>query len=183
MLEQIYAEPPRGDGRAAAWVNVLEQGADIQGVYHGMILSTEYAARKKPGATDQAVGFFSEEMALFRAGKWDWDPALSDMAAEIRVRTKGAAIYLLKREMGRAVLERVSQLAQRPEALAQFYAHTAIRLSKRGVNFGLSQRNSGDFEFHRDWALSNPRGMIEWELLNRYHRCLNRFGGLTPAGR
>ncbi len=183
MLEQVFGEAPRGGEAVAKWVNILEQGAEIQGVYHGIILSTEYASRNKPRSTDVAVRFFSEEVAILRSGKSEWDSSLAPIALEIQNRVKAESIFFLKRELGRLVLERVSGLAGSPIALAKFYSETAVRLSKQGINFGLTQRNLGDLSFHKEWADGSSRGMIEWELLNRYHRCLNRLGGITPAGR
>lgn len=65
MQEQIFARPAKDQVAAAGWANVLGQRASIEGVYHGLILSSEYMALEKGNAADiKVLRFFGNEMAM-----------------------------------------------------------------------------------------------------------------------
>lgn len=187
MQEQIFARPVRDGSAAAGWANVLSQRASIEGVYHGIILSTEYAALENGKPSDiKALRFFGNEMALldFPAATED-DPRVKDAAARYLKDSMRWPIYTLKREMGERILREADQRKADPEKLAAWFAGIAARWAKHDVNFGLPQRNNKDEIFHFQWAKENTLGMIQWELLNRAHRILNQLGGIAinPTGK
>lgn len=87
----------------------------------------------------------------------------------------GASVFTLKRVLSDALLGVAREKQSSPEVFHRWYAEKAVYLNKMGVDFGLSERNSNELEFHRSWALRAPEGLAKWELLNRIHRILNQF--------
>lgn len=187
MQEQIYARPVTDVKAASAWANVLSQRASIEGVYHGIILSTEYVALEKGKASDiKALRFFGNEMAMldFPAAA-ESDPKVLNASARYVKDSLGWPIFTLKREMGERILREADKRKADPEKLAAWYAGVAARWAKQDINFGLPQRNNKDEVFHFNWAKENTLGMIQWELLNKAHRILNQLGGIAvnPTGK
>jgi hypothetical protein len=166
MYEQIYAK--KATVSLFSWANVLNQGGSLEGVYHGMILSTEYTNREQGKANVAAVRFFAEEVALLKNGS----------AGKIAEKAMNYPLFSLKRQLGELILTEVVAKKEDRIALANFYGTIAARWAAKGVDFGLKERNNADEEFHKDWARKNSLGMIQWELLNRVHRIFNQYGGI-----
>jgi hypothetical protein len=187
MQEQVFARPVKDPSAAAGWANVLSQRASIEGVYHGIILSTEYLALESGKPSDiKALRFFGNEMAMldFPAANED-DPRVAAASAKYLKDSMSWPIYTLKREMGERILREANKRKADADKLAAWYAGIAARWAKHDVNFGLPQRNSKDEAFHYNWAKENTLGMIQWELLNKAHRILNQLGGVAvnPTGK
>jgi hypothetical protein len=94
-------------------------------------------------------------------------------AAELARTFVGASVFTLKRVLCEAALSRIDELGGSHDQVAQWYAKLANRLAAAHVDFGLSQRNSSDSDFHFSWAMKASDERIKWEVLNRYHRYLN----------
>lgn len=187
MQEQIFARPVKDTKAASGWANVLSQRASIEGVYHGLILSTEYVSLEKGKASDiKALRFFGNEMAMldFPAATED-DPRVHAASARYVRDSMGWTIFTLKRELGERILREAEKRKTDSEKLAAWFAGIAARWAKHDINFGLPQRNNRDEVFHFNWAKENTLGMIQWELLNRAHRILNQLGGIAvnPTGK
>jgi hypothetical protein len=187
MLEQIYARPIKDKSVAAGWANVLSQRASIEGVYRGLILSSDYLALESGKPSDlKALRFFGNEMAMLDyPAATEEDSRVKDASARYVKDSMRLPIYTLKREMGDRILREANQRKADPEKLAAWYSGIATRWAKYNVNFGLPQRNQKDEAFHFKWAKENTLGMIQWELLNKAHRILNQFAGIAinPNGK
>jgi hypothetical protein len=186
MQEQIFARPIKDKNAINGWVNVLAQGGSIEGIYHGFVLSTDYAELEKAKPAEiKVLRFFGNEMALLD------HPMAAENSAEVQ---EGAAKYIkeslaqhdtvfsLKRILGERLLKESSLRKAETEKLAAWYASIVARWNKLDIPFGLPQRNDKDEVFHFEWAKKNAFGMLQWELLNREHRILNQLGGLPPIG-
>lgn len=179
MQEQIYAKPVKDRAELDKWANVLSQRGSLEGVYHGLILSTEYAQLERGKADLRAVRFFASEMAAL-----DF-PLLPDTDEQVRGAAEAYArenlatpLFTLKRVLGAKVLKESSARASDQEKLAAWYASFATRWARLNIPFGAEQRNRTDEAFYFRWAKANSLGLVQWELLNRVHRSLNHFGGL-----
>lgn len=88
----------------------------------------------------------------------------------------GSSHFTLKRILGDEVLKKLDEMKGSPADVAQWYASTVVRLGKSGVDFGVPLRNSDDFGMHQRFAETVSLDRVIWEVLNRYHRCINALG-------
>jgi hypothetical protein len=186
METQVYARTVIDPNDVAGWVNVLAQQGSIEGVYHGLVYSTDYGTLqqiKKP-ADVKALRFFSTEMALmdFPAGGRH-DNEVQAAAAKYVQDNINTSIYTLKQVLGERILKEAVKNKGNEDNLAAWYSGIVARWAKLDIPFGLAQRNNKDEVFHFNWAKTNTLGMLEWELLNREHRILNQFGGIAVEPR
>lgn len=182
MQEQIFARANSAETDINGWANVLSQRGSIEGVYHGLVLSSEYGAMEKGRPTAKAVRFFAQEMAALD------HPNSNDAVDEVRVSREKYAkenmntpLFTLKKILGEKILNETNSRKNDRVGLAAWYSSFAARWTKTGVSFGLPQRDKSDEAFHFKWANDNNLGMIQWELLNRVHRVMNAYGDITPA--
>jgi len=187
MQEQVFARPVKNQASAAEWANVLGQRASIEGVYHGIILSTEYGNLEKGKASDiKALRFFANEMAMLDfPTALETDSRVQAAASKYVKDSMGFPIFTLKRELGERILREADKRKGDEEKLAAWFAGIAARWAKQEIDFGMPQRNNKDEVFHFNWAKENTLGMVQWELLNKSHRILNQLGGIafSPAGK
>ncbi len=187
MQEQIFSRPVKDQNSASALANVLSQRASIEGVYHGIVLSTEYVALEKGQPSNvKALRFYGNEMAMLDyPAATESDPRVVSASAKYLKDSMGWPIYTLKRELGERILRESEGRKDDSEKLAAWYSGIAARWAKYEIDFGLPQRNNKDEVFHFNWAKENTLGMIQWELLNRAHRILNKLGGIatSPIGK
>lgn len=154
----------------------------MEGVYHGLILSSEYTALEKGRAPTKAVRFFAQEMAAL-----DF-PNLNDTTPEVKAAAEKYAqehlntpLFSLKKLLGEKVLKEANNRKADRDGLAAWYSSFVARWVKTGVPFGLPQRDKPEEAFHYTWAKENNLGMIQWELLNRVHRVMNAYGEVAPV--
>lgn len=187
MQEQVFARPVSDKAAANGWANVLSQKGSIEGVYHGLVLSSEYAGLERGRPSNvQALRFFGLEMALMDfPAAMESDHHIQSASARYVKESLELSIFTLKRELGERILREAEKRKDDREKLAAWYSSIAARWSKLDISFGLPLRNERDEVFHFQWAKENTLGMVEWELLNRAHRILNHLGGVTvsPSGR
>ena len=159
-----------------SWVNTLNQGASLEGVYHGLTKSNEYLAleKKSPPASAAAVKAFAEEM----------DELQQELPERFQNKEPAPAqvsIYTYKRLLGEEALKtfeiKYQDKVKDRSKLAMWYARLATRLARRQVDYGLALRNKADLNFHQTWALDaidrKSEEQLKWEILNRLHRILN----------
>jgi hypothetical protein len=178
IYEHVYARPLSDIRQFNEWMNVLSQGASIEGVYRGLTLSDQYRALERGIVSKDARAFFAAEMAYIKK-RIDTQLRQDQLEAELLKTSEKASLFSLKRVLGESLLEAVDHKKTDRAELADLYADLVIRWSIEGIDFGVQQRNSTDREFHRDWALKNSRGRIQWELLNRLHRVMNHLGKIV----
>lgn len=183
MQEQILVRPANNDQDINGWANVLSQRGSIEGVYHGFVLSAEYNSKETGKPAIKAVRFFAQEMAAFDyPNAKDGDPELTKAAEKYAVENMATPLFTMKRLLGDRILKESIARKNDKERLASWYSGFVGRWSKAGVLFGHKQRDTGTEAYHYRWALDNNLGMIQWELLNRMHRIMNNYGGLsTPS--
>jgi len=97
------------------------------------------------------------------------------LAAEMLQDFIGATPYTLKRVLSEEILKKVDELKDSRADLAHWYAGLVVHLSDANTDFGLPQRNSSDFDFHFRFAMAMSQDRVMWEVLNRYHRIINRI--------
>jgi hypothetical protein len=182
MLEQVYARPAASKEAVDNWANVFSQRGSMEGVYRGMVLSTEYAALETGRADLKALRFFAQEMsALDHPNAKDSDDEVKASAEKYAKEYMGKPLFTLKRLLGDRVIAESEARKGDKDRLATWYANFVGRWTKAGVPFGLPQRDESDEAFHFRWAKENNLGMLQWELLNRVHRVLNAYGGVAAA--
>ena len=180
MHQQVYVQPFPDLQEMLNWLNVLEQGGSVEGVYHGMVLSTQYMDKEKDAlAKDDALRFFAEESVLLSLEKQVLDTKSSAAVDQLLVKMPKTSIYTLKREMGESILKLVSAKKGDRNKLADWYADVATRWSAKKIPFGIAERNKEERSFHYQWAMDNSVELLQWELLNRTHRILNQTQGLV----
>jgi hypothetical protein len=179
MQDQIFAGKTRGSTSVNDWANVLSQRGSIEGVYRGLVLSSEYASLERGRAEMRALRFFSQEMAALD------HPNSNDGAEPVRAAREayakeymGSSLFTLKRILGDKIIQQSNIRKSDRDRLAGWYASFVGRWNKAGVSFGMPDRNRDDEAFHFRWARENSLGMIQWELLNRAHRIMNEYGGV-----
>lgn len=190
MIEQVYGRPSiKGKAEIDGWANVLSQRGSVEGVYHGLVLSTEYTALEKGKADMRALRFFASEMALLdNPSVGEQDPKIKAASTAYVQENIGTSIFTMKRLLGEKLLREAEKRKGDKEKLAAWYSGIAGRWTKLGIPFGLPERNKTDEIFHFNWAKENNLGMIEWELLNKAHRIMNSYGNIgkaaaSPAGK
>lgn len=186
MIEQVFGRRVKDKSEVEGWANVLSQRGSVEGVYHGLVLSAEYAELEKGRADVKALRFFAHEMAMLDS------PASSEQDPKIKAASEGIAranmttpLFAMKRELAEKVIREADKRKDNKDTLAAWYSAMAARWAKLGVDLGLPQRNKAEEIFHFNWAKENNLGMIQWELLNKVHRLMNSLGGVqfSPAGK
>jgi len=180
MQEQILGRPATDNAQINNWAGVLAQQGSLEGVYHGFVLSTDYAGLEKGRADLKALRFFSSEMAALEF------PLLPATDPKVITASEGYAkahmedsLFTLKRLLGERILEASVKEKGDVERLANWYAPLAAKWSKVGIPLGAEQRLRTDEAFHFRWATDNNLGLVQWELLNRAHRIMNHLGGVS----
>jgi len=181
MYEQIFLKSEQNPKDISAWINVLNQGGSIEGVYHGLILSTQYSNLERGSVSLPAIRFLGEELSWLKKPE-DTEKAekeRKELAQKIAQENIRNSLFTIKRTFGEFILQEIEKRKNDRAALSKWYAAIAVRWSNKDVNFGMNQRNKADFDFHKNWATTNSIGMIQWELLNRVHRLFNHYGGVV----
>jgi len=104
------------------------------------------------------------------------DPARRDLESlrkEYSEHFSRSSCFTLKRILGDEALRLLRHFGGDRLKQAAWYGRWAARLSGRKTDFGLPERNDPVAATHEEWALKNPVGSIQWEVLNRLHRLLN----------
>lgn len=180
MLEQVYARPAKSKEAVDNWANVFSQRGSMEGVYRGMVQSTDYAALESGRAELKALRFFAQEMAaLDHPNAADSDEVVKATAEKYAKEYMGRPLFTLKRLLGDRVIDESASRKGDKDRLATWYANFVARWAKAGISFGMPQRDKPDEAFHFKWAKENNLGMLQWELLNRVHRVLNAYGGIA----
>ncbi len=99
----------------------------------------------------------------------------SQIAEELLQDFIGATPFTLKRVMAEEILKKFDEMKDSAADMAQWYAGLVVHLSGAHTDYGLPQRNSSDFDFHSRFAKTMSIDRVKWEMLNRYHRIINRL--------
>lgn len=190
LYHQAYARPLIDKKAQAAWINVLSQGASIEGVYRGLVQNSEYEALEQGIAAEAARQFFVKEMVRIRglleawAAKTPEERTKLEQTYEAELSAKVAAIplFTLKRLLGDRWLSLMAVLGKqsRPK-LEEVVAQAASEWAALGIDLGYAERNHKDVAKHLSFAEQSSLGRIQWEVLVKIHRIMNSLGGILVA--
>lgn len=198
MFQVVLGRDMAGEEEFGRLMNVLDQGGHYEGVYNGVVYSTEYREKEKGNATVAALKTFAEVMAqLALDQKYDSlkikAPEDSDLpisnpqiappqpTPEERSQLIGLferegltkSQYTLKRRLGEELLKTIELKKEYREKLATWYGKFTVFMNGKGVDYGIQQRNVKDEYYHYKWALDADEDRLKWECLNRAHRLMN----------
>ena len=186
-------------GRA---MNALDQGGHYEALYNGVVYAEEFREKEKGVAPVGALTAFTAIMAQLSLDQ-KFDPLKIQAPDESDTGT-GAAVgppqpseadrttvkdeiereaitkstYWMKQRLGEELLKTIDLKKEYREKLASWYGHFTVALNKRGVDFGLPERNKTDEYFHYKWALDADEDRLKWECINRVERIINAGAGL-----
>lgn len=202
-IYQVVFEREPDTSEFESYLDILNQGASLEGLYNGFIHSSRYRQfeAEYKGSSDNALKIFVEELAnieiqlkhptVFNSSSAQTlampinpempphETVLEDarsnlgMEAQYNKLFSDSSYFTLKRILGDEVLKLFSERRGNRVELARWYSRSTVRLCKRNVNFGLALRNKPDEEFHYRWALTASEERMQWEILNRLHRLIN----------
>jgi hypothetical protein len=172
ILEAELPTPVEFDNEATQPLAAAGEGAappptPVSTLHADGVNVIEYGKVPEPGVTTAPT---SEPKAVASAGA---KPDIKVLADRYTKQFVGASIFTLKRVLGDEALRVVAEKKEYPEKLALWYSKWVVHMAVRGVDFGISQRNKPDEEFHYKWALTAGEDRVNWEVLNRVHRVLN----------
>jgi hypothetical protein len=200
MLKEMYLvvlrREPQDKAEFGNWVDSLNQGASIEGVYNGFVHSSVYKNLEagSGAASAGALKVFGELFSaltqiLPEAQRGDLADEHESPAGVDVVEFKGkkspapesaskkligTSLYALKRILGDEALKVVAHQSRNYRGeLAQWYSKWAVSMNAYQVDFGLALRHKPEEKFHYDWALAADDDQIRWEVLNRIHRVMN----------
>lgn len=196
MLQVVFIHEPKDRSEFGNWVDTLNQGASLEGVYNGLTHSSDYHQLEvaNEAASAEALRVFGEELANLEAElavpiQFDLHlnplpaPAASpnpNPSSNVRVLAEnyskqfvGASIFTLKKVLCDEALRVIASKSDYREKMAIWYSRWAVRMTQRNVDFGISLRNKPDEAFHYKWAVEATEDRVKWEVLNRLHRVLN----------
>ncbi len=170
MYEQIYNRKLKDPKSYISWINVLNQGASLEGVYRGLIQSTHYVdmENNRNITSTKALDFFATEVNMLENNK------TFDRIPFLKKSLRKHSLFTLKRFLGDKLLDKIALLKNKE--LNEWFADTATRWSHLGISFGHKKRNSTNRGFHYNWAKNHDRSRIQWEILQRMHRVMNHYG-------
>ena len=196
MFKVVLNRELRSDEELAKYMNVMDQGGHFEGIYNGLVYSTEYKSDEKGVATVNALKMYADLMAQItldqkfdplKIQKPDITPDVptstnSDLAppqpsaeerlSQVKLNERDGitkSLYVLKRRLGEETLKTIDLKKEYKEKLATWYGRFTVFLNKKGVDFGVPQRNRADENYHYKFALESDEDRLKWECLNRIH--------------
>jgi len=173
MIRVIWLDEPESAEMFGEWLNSLNEGASIEGIYNGLIHNQTYRRREQSSesANVEALKAFIEMMLDLQS---DLSQSMDRGALEAGFRN--LSVYGLKRILGDEALARLRRFRS-PLDLSKWYGPWAAHMTRFNVDFGLKQRNLSEADFHEQWSMQASPGSLDWEVLNRVHRVLNTMNG------
>ena len=184
-------------------MNVLDQGGHYEGVYNGIVYSSEYDSKEKGVATIPALKLFIQLMTQLSLDNL-YDPAvlkeknkekdvpssedlkkqaipseaeIQRLKAQFEKEGLTKSNYWMKKKVSEQILKTIDLKKEYREKLASWYGKFVFGLNQKGMSFGLKQRDKLDEYFHYQWALEADEDRIKWECIVRIHMLFN--GGAT----
>ena len=203
IYEVVFIREPKDKAFFGTYVDTLNQGASLEGIYNGFTHSSAYRQLEmvQTGAKPKALHVFAEELFMLESAlpaptvfdEKSAKPlplAVSLSADPLPVETASPAtipfgvaqysrifasssVYTMKRVLGDEALKVIAAKKSVPRDLSLWYGKWVVHMGDRKVDFGVPLRNSADESFHAKWLLSVSEDRVTWEVLNRIHRVLN----------
>ncbi|MGE4231791.1 MAG: hypothetical protein AB7F43_00535 [Bacteriovoracia bacterium] len=153
-------------------MNVLDQGGHYDGLYNGIVYSSEYREKAQGVASARSLRFFVDTMVSL--SKETEAPQVVEVFEKEGI---NQSVYFLKRRLGEEVLKTIELKADYREKLASWYGKFTVQVNhvakEINLDLGFPQRSNNDEMYHYRWALEADFDRISWECLNRIHRVLN----------
>lgn len=186
MFKVVHLRDTQNPNEIVDWVEALNEGASVEGLYRGLTRSTLYRkleVDRGPARAGTVENFVREVLRLEDAlgeripleapGVRPSPVPGQTRVQELSVLYAGVSAFTLKRVLGEAGVHCVATQKLRGK-LAPWYGAWASALGREKVaDFGLALRNKDDEGFHRAWAETAPEDRVLWEVLNRLNRILN----------
>jgi simple sugar transport system permease protein len=199
MFNSVLQRSVRGNDEVLKYMNIMDQGGHYEGIYNGIVYSEEFRAKEKGVAPIPTLKMYAELMTqIYYDQKLDPlripPPETPDVPPptptvapppqptdEQRQQTRldfekegiTQSFYTLKRRLGEETLKTIELKREYKEKFATWYGRFTVFLNKKGVDFGLPQRNNQSEYFHYKWALDADEDRLKWECLNRIHVLMN----------
>ena len=203
MYEVVFMREPKNKEFFGDYVDTMNQGASIEGVYNGFVHSSNYRQLEEqtPGPAPESAKFLVAELQEWQkdlpgptvvdenSGKPLGLPvtpyaAPDDPAASVDPSPRPFDAYKAAAFFGHSSIFTLKRVMgdeairlidgkKNAQELAHWYAKWVVRMASHQIDFGLELRNRSDENFHYGWALSAPVDNLKWEVLNRVHRLLN----------
>jgi hypothetical protein len=154
-----------GDPRSIqGWANVLSQGASIEGIIRGIILSTEYERleNQAPKARSKQI---ERLIQLAELMKWSLPPD--------EIRKKGITMSALT--LARIATERCLRFYEETRFKKDFKAAEELYLNlvkwgiREGLHLKLPERMNPNLEYHRSWYRNAREDFRIWESVYRIY--------------
>ncbi len=190
MVVVVLQKEPQEWSSLSSFLEALDQGASYEEVYRGMIRSPEYQRleQESGGASVEALKVFSALLSelekqlpaptpmdtLLQAAQVSKETSQSTEVKDLSSAFVGVPLFTLKKIIGEEALKVIAAQSEYREKLALWYSKWAIQMAKRSVDFGFEVRNNQNEAFYYRWALAQSRDLLQWEILNRFHRLLNQ---------
>ena len=181
----IFLHPLKNKEEYIDWLNILEQGSSVEGVYRGLILSDSYLRMEKLNkkVKSNTKNFFAREVARDTLNMECVKEEVMDLKfvqlrneiESIQKKVGDFNFFTLKRILSERLLSKISSLREDRKKLAHWYANLVSCWAFLKIDFGLEERNSSDFHFHFLWSMRNSLGRMQWEVLSRLHRIMNHY--------
>lgn len=167
IYRDVYGKSLTDRNEFAGWANVLSQGASVEGVYRGFVLSKEYRLleEKGPRICSKALDYFASEAAQIKKKPKE----------EFLERFKEVPFFTAKRVLGEALLTHLDEIAQDSDRVSTGFGKWVERSNATEFKtaFGSKARDDSTAESSREWARTAALDSIKWEALNRMHRVMN----------
>jgi hypothetical protein len=203
LFQVVLGRDVRSEDEFVKLMNVLDQGGHYDAIYNGIVYSEEYRRLEKGVAGVSALKAYAEIMTQISLDqKYDplkiqptepkdvppqSDPAKDVLPpqptekerTELRAQFEQEGItkphHVLKKRLGEELLKTIDLKHEYREKLATWYGRFSVFMNKRGVSFGLDQRNKQDEYYHYKWGLNADEDRLKWECLNRVHQLMNYY--------
>lgn len=200
LFKVVLQRDVRSQEEFERYMNVMDQGGHYEGIYNGIVYSSEYKDKEKGVAPVSAVKAYADIMAQIQLDQ-KYDPLKIQkpegeqlpgkendltppqpteaerisLVGDIERQSMTLPLYTLKRKLGEEVIKTIELKREYKEKFATWYGRFTVFLNKKGVDFGVALRNRPDEYYHYKWALDAEDDRLRWESLNRVHVLMNSY--------
>jgi hypothetical protein len=150
----------------AKWMNVVNQGGSLEGVYHALVLDNTYAGLEnfEQPASTAAINFAVEYLDTYLARHVE----RSDL--------EGSNFYRIKRIVTERTIETMKSMASNREDLNNWYAVLSHDLaSNRSQIWKNKLRKSTSKKMHQKWSNKAPFSFVASEVIIKLHKTFNHL--------
>jgi hypothetical protein len=144
------------DEELSKWMNTLQQGASLEGIFRALVLNKEYdSLEKDQNIPNQALVDYVKNVLVTYTNTTVSDDAL-----------KGMNVFGLKRIVIEKCFEVMDALKKNPEELTDWYAVFSQDQAKHfGPLFTEEVRKNPEASFHKQWSKKWPADFLKMEVV------------------